>query len=151
MSSNRSSTTVVIFAALVLVAMGYGVSLGKPSARNLGVPSEAPVCGVPGCGVIVTPDDSAITEHPNTNNNTVHFSVKNDWNVTQTIALTCSSTGNITCVGIDIPNPSVGAGVTISSAVTYNLGAAGSGRLVLKGAGSVSGLDTGWYRIKFLH
>lgn len=130
---------------------GFNLACHSSSTTEVVAGRVPPPCGTPGCGVTVTPDDSAITGHPNTNGNSVAFHIRNDYTSTQTITLTCSSTGNITCVSLDFSSVSLAAGDSTSDAATYNLGSSGTGNLILKGTGSLAGSDSGYYHIKFLH
>lgn len=150
--SNEDHKYPIALGLLSVLALG-GLSQACDPSRTIEMTARAapPPCSIPGCGVTVTPDDSIINGHPNTNGNVVAFRIRNDWTSTQTITLTCSSTGHITCVSLDFTNISLAAGDSAGDAVTYNLGASGAGNLILKGVGSLAGSDSGYYHIKFLH
>lgn len=136
--------------ALVVVAsLAAIVACEARNPTGMRATTSPPPCIMPGCGVTVTPDDSTINGHPNTNGSAL-FRIRNDYTSTQTITLTCSSTGNVTCVSLDFSSVSLGPGDSTGDAVTYHLGNPGTGNLILHGVGSLAGGDSGYYHFKFL-
>jgi RHS repeat-associated protein len=102
--------------------------------------------------VSVTPKGSPLSQPANTNGLTVYFTVKNTGTCPDTFNLAASASGPITVVTLSpgsVPNLQPGASQQV--AVTYNVGAAGSGTLTLTGVGVLgSESDSGSYNVTVL-
>jgi RHS repeat-associated protein len=91
----------------------------------------------------VTPDGGSRTVTANTSGNIASFDIYNAANSTEEFALSCQGTGSITDCSVDSPVV-VGSEQFGTAHVTFNVGAAGSGNLILFAEG-VEGSDDGWY------
>ncbi len=93
----------------------------------------------------VTPDGSTTAQrNANTGGYTELFTITNNGSTSQTVTLTCWTTGPITCTGPDANSITVPALSSRNMPVGYDVGAAGTGHLIFKAAnGQVS--DTGAY------
>jgi len=92
--------------------------------------------------VNVVPDDIGLVWSANTNGHSNGFTVFNHSSFT--LNLTCTTSGPATCTSLSVST--VAPGATASVNATYNVGAAGVGRVVLRAAGGGQS-DSGYYRL----
>ena len=97
--------------------------------------------------IAVTPDGSTTAiRQANTSGYGETFLVKNNYGTPITVTITCFGRINVTCTGTDITQITLAAGQQIDVLASYNVGTAGTGRLVVKAAsGGVQ--DTGYFFI----
>jgi RHS repeat-associated protein len=108
------------------------------------VPAIAQVVPLAVGSIAVTPDGSTTaTRQSNTGGYDEVFFVKNTYTTPITVTITCFGRVNVTCTGTDITQITLAPGAQIDLLASYTVGAAGTGRLVVKAASG--GLqDTGY-------
>lgn len=105
-----------------------------------------PLGPLPPYCVTVTPDGLAGPNRAvNSSGHSETFWVTNIGTNADTYTMTCWGTSGITCTGVNPASLALAGGTQATVSVSYNVGAAGSGQLWVRAAGSAS--DTGHYVI----
>ncbi|MGH7427379.1 MAG: hypothetical protein ACREJ4_03315, partial [Candidatus Methylomirabilaceae bacterium] len=101
---------------------------------------------VPG-GVTVTPDGATTPVRvANTGGYSAVFTVTNTGGASATFTITCWGAGGVICTDVDQPTLTIAAGASKTDAATYDVGAPGTGRIVLR-ASNASAEDTGYFNV----
>jgi hypothetical protein len=101
-----------------------------------------------GPGVAVSPDaKTEPTRAPNTGNFTTPFTVFNSGTTALNLDISCVGRINVTCVSQSASFLSLASGATSTVNVTYKVGSAGTGRLVVLAVQDGGPGDSGWVKV----
>ena len=150
-SLNKSSAPLGPGANTTVVAT-YNVGQGAPgvliltAAGGVGGESDNGTFKVKLVGVAVTPDAQALTVK-SLSSQAVRFQVTNIGSDTNTFTLTCSASGNETCLAVLGSPLKLAPGAGDSATVDFGAGAVGTGTVTLSASGSGGGSDNGSYSV----